>query len=141
MSNSTDFLAPIRDALIYYPVLVALPVGVLGNIFSLYIYTRPNLNKKTNTGFLYAWLCIFNLIFMLYFVFVLRATNSLFAYSLFGYWVFLPCGLMTYFLRIIFCLVPWMQVIISFDRFFLVVYPHKSRILTKKVKLIYPIHQ
>ena len=122
-------LSTIANTIMYYPVLVALPIGIIGNVFSLFIYTRPNLNKKTNTGFLYAIMCILNLIFMLYFVLVFQSNN------LFKYTVTLPCGVVTYLLRVTFCLVPWMQVIISFDRFIMVVYPHKKS-LSKKVLLI-----
>ena len=120
-------LSTIANTIMYYPVLVALPIGILGNVFSFFIYTRPNLNKKTNTGFLYGLLCILNIIFMLYFVLVFQSSN------LFKYTVTLPCGLVTYLLRITFCLVPWMQVIISFDRFIVVVYPLRKKFMSKKV--------
>ena len=120
-------LSTIANTIMYYPVLVALPIGIIGNVFSFFIYTRPNLNKKTNTGFLYGLLCILNIIFMLYFVLVFQSSN------LFKYTVTLPCGLVTYLLRITFCLVPWMQVIISFDRFIVVVYPLRKKFMSKKV--------
>ena len=128
MSNQyIAYLNSVADIITYYPLLVALPIGIIGNVFSFYIYTRPNLNKKTNTGFLYASLCIANLIFMLYFVLVFQSN------SLFNYTVTLPCGVMSYLLRITFCFAPWMQVIISFDRFIVVVYPHKKKLMSKKV--------
>ena len=129
MSNQyITYLNSVADAITYYPLLIALPIGLVGNVFSFYIYTRPNLNKNTNTGFLYAWLCIANIVFMLYFTLVFQAD------SLFSYTVSLPCGMVTYLLRICFCLVPWMQVIISFDRLIAVVYPHKKKFMSKKVK-------
>ena len=124
-----NYLNTVANTIVYYPVLVALPIGIIGNVFSFFIYTRPNLNKKTNTGFLYALMSILNTIFMLYFVLVFQSRN------LFSYTVTLPCGVVTYLLRITFCLVPWMQVIISFDRFMMVIYPHKKN-LSKKVLLI-----
>ena len=127
MSQYVDYLNTLSNSILHYPVLVTLPIGIIGNVFSLYIYTRPNLNKKTNTGFLYAVLCILNIIFMLYAVFVFRSNE------MFGYIVILPCGVVNYLLRITFCFVPWMQVIISFDRFILVVYPLRKNILSKKV--------
>jgi hypothetical protein len=116
MSQYIDYLNTLSNEILHYPVLVTLPIGIIGNVFSFYIYTRPNLNKNTNTGFLYASLCIVSLLFMLYFVLVFRSN------SLFNYTVTLPCGVVTYLLRITFCLVPWMQVIISFDRFMMVIY-------------------
>lgn len=120
-------LNSVASTILYYPLLVALPIGVLGNVLSFYIYTRPNLNKKTNTGFLYAWLCLLNLIFMLFFVLVSQS------FTLFDYRISLPCGMANYLLRLISCFVPWMQVIISFDRFISVIYPLKKHIITKKV--------
>ena len=122
-----NYLNSIAPQIIEYPVLVTLPIGIIGNMFSFFIYTRPNLNKKTNTGFLYALLCILNIIFMLHFVFVSRPS------SLFNYAVNLPCGVANYLIRITFCFVPWMQVIISFDRLIAVVFPHKKKYMSKKV--------
>ena len=127
MSQYVDYLNTVSNSILHYPVLVTLPIGIIGNVFSFFIYTRPNLNKKTNTGFLYASLCIANLLFMLYFVLVFQSN------ILFNYTVILPCGVVTYLLRISFCLAPWMQVIISFDRFIAVVYPHKQKQMSKKV--------
>ena len=115
------------NTILYYPFLVTFPIGIVCNVFSFYIYTRPNLNKKTNTGFLYAWLCLLNIFFILYYVFVSQSG------SLFGYTVTLPCGLVIYLYRIAFCLIPWMQVIISFDRFIVVMYPLKKHVMSKKV--------
>ena len=127
-SQYINYLNSIGNTVLYYPVLVTLPIGLIGNVFSFYIFTRPNCNKKTNTGFLYAILCLLNLLFMLYFVFVLRSAN------LFRYTVSLPCGLLQYLLRLAFCFAPWMQVIICLDRFIVVVYPLKKHIMSKKVK-------
>jgi hypothetical protein len=121
-------LNSVASTVLYYPLLVALPIGVLGNVLSFYIYTRPNLNKKTNTGFLYAWLCLLNLIFMLYFVLVSQS------FTLFNYRISLPCGVANYLLRLTSCFVPWMQVIISFYRFISVIYPLKKLLITKKVR-------
>jgi len=121
-------LNSVASTILYYPLLVAIPIGVIGNVLSFYIYTRPNLNKKTNTGFLYAWLCLLNLIFMLYFVLVSQSS------TLFDYRISLPCGVANYLLRLISCFVPWMQVIISFDRFISVIYPLKKHLITKKVR-------
>ena len=122
-----SYLNSVAINILYYPILVTLPIGIIGNVFSFFVYTRANLNKKTNTGFLYAFLCIVNFIFMLYVILVFQST------ILFGYTVTLPCGVLNYLLRITFCLVPWMQVIISFDRFMVVVFPLKQNIMSKKV--------
>lgn len=118
------------NSIVYYSTIITLPIGIIGNLFSFYIYTRPNLNKKTNTGFIFAWFCLLNLVLILYFSFVFRSS------SLFGYNVTLPtpCSLryIVYMLRSIWCCVPWIQVLASFDRFIFVVYPLKKHVMSKK---------
>ena len=126
-SDYISYLGSVSNAILYYPILISLPLGLLSNLFSIFIYTRPNLNKKTNTGFLFAFLCLLNICFMLGFVLFNRSKN------LFGFTFYLSCGINSYIFRMAFCLVPWMQVIISFDRFISVVYPLKKQIMSKKV--------
>ena len=126
-SDDVNYLNSVGNTILYYPVLATLPIGLVGNLFGLFIYIRPNLNKKTNTGFLYACLCVLNLVFMLHFVLVFQSG------WLFGYTVRMPCGLSMFLFRSSLCLVPWTQVIISFDRFISVVYPRKVSIMSKKV--------
>lgn len=130
MSSQVNYINSITNSVVYYSTIITLPIGIIGNLFSFYIYTRPNLNKKTNTGFIFAWFCLLNLALILYFSFVFRSS------SLFGYTVNLPtpCSsyYTTYILRSIWCLVPWIQVLASFDRFIFVVYPLKKHIMSKK---------
>lgn len=126
-ANYIKYLNSVANTVLYYPVLISLPIVIIGNLFSFFIYTRPNLNKKTNTGFLFAWLCLLNICFMLIIVLINLSK------SLFGFQANLPCGLSSYIFRMGYCLVPWMHVIISFDRFISVVFPIKMRIMSKKV--------
>lgn len=126
-SGYINFLNSVANTIYYYPIIIGLPIGIIGDVFSFYIYTRPNLNKKTNTGFLFAFLCLLNICFMLGFVLFNRSKN------LFGFTFYLSCGINSYIFRLAFCLVPWMQVIISFDRFISVVFPLKKQIMSKKV--------
>lgn len=134
MSNITDYLNyvnylnSVRDSVTYYPTLITLPVGLIGNIISIFTFSRPNLNKKTNSGFLYIWLCAFNLCLILYFTFVFEST------ILFDYSVSFPCGVSNYLFRSIWCFVPWMQVIICVDRFIVVFFPIKKALMSKKVR-------
>lgn len=129
MSNSQYlyYLNYVQNSVIYYTVLATLPIGILGNILSMYVYTRPKLNRKTNTGFLYKWLCAFNLILILYFTFVFQS------FEIFGYTISLPCGLNTYLVRVVWCIVPWMQTIICFDRFVMIVFPQRKKTMSQKV--------
>lgn len=132
-SNQTDMalfvsnINSISNTISYYYLWVIIPLGLIGNLISFYLYTRPNLNKRNNTGFLYACLCVLNMISILYYAFITRS-SVLFGYSTFQQ----PCGLNSYFRRLVFNSIPWMQVIITFDRFISVFYP-TIQFLNKKV--------
>ena len=111
----------------YYFLFAVIPIGLLGNLISLLIFTRPNLNKKTNTGFLYSILCIVNIFTIADFVFIENPLRFL------NYSVKLHCHLDTFFQKSLLYLLSWMQVLICFDRFLLVIYPVKSKKMAKKV--------
>lgn len=129
-SDYVGLLNSLSDKFTFYFLVVTLPIGLIGNLISLFIYSRPNLNRKTNTGFLYAWLCVANLAAIAWFTFVYRS-NLLFNYS-----VDLPCGLRNYLRRIILSSIPWMQALISFDRFIAVVFPKHQRFMSQKVSRV-----
>ena len=122
-----DYLNKVTKNLFFYCLISTIPIGLVGNLVSFYVYTRPNLNKKTNTGFLYAYSCLFNLIFVLYYGLVFRSN------LLFNYTINIPCGLNLYLFRVTWCIVPWIQVWISFDRFMVVIFPLKTTLMSKKV--------
>jgi hypothetical protein len=134
-SNSTkeyiDYLKYMTNAVVYYPTLLIISVGILGNLFSIYIYSRPNLNKRTNTGVLYACFCFLNIVLILYFSFLFRP-QYIFNYKIAEK---IPCGMPNYFLRVIWSSITWMLVFISFDRFIAVVFPLHKHIMRKKVQL------
>lgn len=121
------YLNSVSNSISYYYLWITFPPGILGNLIALYIYTRPNLNRKTNTGFLYAWLSIFNLLSIFQYTILTRSN------VLFGFGVNLPCGVTNYIRRSIFNLISWMQVFISFDRLMAVVFPTSAKFMSKKV--------
>lgn len=53
---SSQFYDP--NKIFFYFYLVTVPIGLSENILSILIFIRPVLNKNTNTGRLYALLCI-----------------------------------------------------------------------------------
>lgn len=132
-NNTTDLnnyianLKTISNTISFYFMVITAPVGIIGNIVSLYIYTKPALNKKTNVGFLYGWLCILDLISICNYVFITRSS------VVFGYSVSMPCGLDNYTRRTAFNVTSWMQAFISFDRFVAVMFPTKIEFMKKKV--------
>ena len=112
----------------YYFQLTIFSTGLIGNLASLLIFIRPNLNKKTNTGILYITICTINLVY-----FINNFIDN--CRSLFDCNIQLPNETFTFIQNSLPDLLTWMQVLISFDRFIMVVFPIKN-ILTKKVFLI-----
>ena len=101
--------------------------GIVGNVISLFIFSRPCLNRKTNSGKLYAFLCGISLILIVYNM-AGRKLDKTFAFKLclpFDTQVFINIILLQYW--------SWIQVLITFDRFVGVFYPVKGvRIMAKK---------
>ena len=112
-----------------YVHAVVIPIGIFGNFISLMIFTRPNLNKKTNTGFLYSILCIINILTLFEFGFISQPLTFL------NYRIHLHCNLEPFISNSLVYSLSWMQVLISFDRFLLVIFPLK-KFMAKKVDLI-----
>jgi ABC-type Mn2+/Zn2+ transport system permease subunit len=130
INNSIEIIFTRIHLYLSYVILV---FGIFGNIISLFIFTRTNLNKKTNTGILYTLLCVLNLLTYI--------NSSLFGnYSvyLFGNKALLlnpqfPCKIEFFTENSLKELLSWLQVLICFDRFILVIYPTKAYIMRKKV--------
>lgn len=120
-------LNAVSDSLGYYYLIITLPVGIIGNLASIFIYTRPALNKKTNTGFLFTWLCILNICSIFNYIFITKSS------LIFNYSVSAPCGVLTYIRRTAFNITSWMEALISFDRFMAVVFPNKIKLMRNKV--------
>ena len=132
MSSQNDYvvyLNSISTQITYYGLWIIFPTCIVGNLVSLFIYTRPNLNKKTNTGFLYSTLCTLNLVSVIYYSLVYRSS------VLFKYTVSWPCGVDGYVRRTALNSITWIQVVICLDRFIAVVFPRKRNLMRKKVLL------
>ena len=125
-SDYISYLSSLSDRMEYYFLMIVIPTGLVGNLISIFIYSRPSLNKNTNIGLLYIWLCIINIVSLLYYAFVNRSGH------LFNYTVSLPCGFDLFIRRNCNNSVSWMQVLIAFDRFVAVIYP-KKLFMRKKV--------
>ena len=120
-------LAKISEKINFYTLILAISIGIPGNIISILIFVKPCLNNKTNTGLLYTLLCLLNLISILFKVLV-KNPNMIFNYNIQLY-------LKTeQFIEIILLqFVAWSQVLITFDRFIAVMSPIKGvRIMSKR---------
>lgn len=115
----------------YYLILIE-AIGIFGNFIALTIFTRPSLNKKTNTGLLYTILCLFNVATFIEDMFA--GPNSK---KIFSYFIILPCNMEPFIKSSLSQILSWIQVVISFERFFQVIYPNKADIFRKKVFQIF----
>ena len=118
------------NTICYYMQFVVIPGGLIANLVSIFIFTRPNLNQKTNTGFLYTILCILNIVKILFrTVFKQWERFVEFRFNLhFNSEYFID--------NVILQTLSWSQALISFDRFISVFSPIKGvRILSKKCVL------
>lgn len=116
--NFITYLNKLSNTLSYYFFMTIIPTGVILNVVSLYIFTRPRLNK-TNMGYLLSILSIWHNVTLIFYVFVARPT-TLFSYSINS------CGFFTFLRRSIFNFSSWIQVLISIERYLNVYYSFKT---------------
>ena len=113
-----------------YSVTTIISIGIIGNLISLVIFTRPCFNSNTNTSKLYALLCVVNLVAFVY-VMIVRDPKIFYLYRV--QW---PFGTEHFIEIILLQTMAWIKVMISFDRFVSVVFPVKGyRIMLKKMVL------
>ena len=114
----------------YYIKLVTIPIGLIGNLVSIFIFTRRSLNQRTNTGFLYTILCILNLFRILYKT-IFKHWNMVDRFT-----ISLHFGIEYLIENLILQFLSWMQAFIGFDRFIVVFSPIKGvRTMNKKLVL------
>ena len=128
MMDMPVHINPLAQALIYFQMATC-PIGVIGNLISLLVFIR--LDKKSqsnsNTSFIYCVLCVLNVTITIEANFVRKAGLILVPY------IELPCQMETFIRMSLFDSITWMQVLITFDRFILVMFPAKVKIISKRV--------
>ena len=125
--SNVKLIALISQKFVYYLSILSLSIGIPGNIISILIFIKPCLNKRTNTGFLYTFLCTLNLIAILYNALVKNSTIY------FHREIRLPFSSNLFIENILLQFLSWLQVLITFDRFIAVVFPIKGvRIMSKR---------
>ena len=132
-NNSNDTTFAVDDKLKYYFQMVTISTGIFGNIISFIIFTRPHLIRRNNTGFLYAILSVLNVLTILEYDFYLYSNYLSFLFKK----MMDPCYVEVFVRACLNDSLVWMQVLVSFDRFILIIFPRKAQILAKRVRYSY----
>ena len=131
-SSEFQFLPSFSYKPVVFIVLSNLPkylmsFGIVGNVISLFVFTRPCLNNKTNSGKLYAFICLLSLILIVY------EMSSRNLENFYEFKLRLPRNTQSFIDMILLQYWSWIQALITFDRFVIVFYPVKGfRIMSKK---------
>ena len=118
--NKINFLELVMD---YCFTILALPLGALLNIIAAFIFRRRNLNK-TNMGFFYFWISVFNAFTLLFYLFVVESDLFL-DYDL-STVNDVSCKVVFLIKRATRPLVPWFLVLLSLERFVSLKFRNKS---------------
>ncbi len=121
------------NAINNYLSLTVFPIGILLNAFSLYIFSRPRLNK-TNMGILNRWQLVIDIFLLAASAFVYRHHTILFPTSFYLY-SSTTCGLLTFMRRFTLHSSSWMTTFIAFDRFLYVHVSRNLKFMKSRIKL------
>jgi hypothetical protein len=126
-----NYLNSLSQQISYYFTITFPFVGIVLNSFSIYIFTRPALNK-TNMGLLYLMQNVFLVVYLLLLVFVLRS----FVLGYNAVTVNFTCSVATFLRRYLVVSADWISTFITFDRFKSVCYPNRLMFLSKKRNIL-----
>ena len=104
-------------------IMIIFPIGVTLNILQLYVFSKKQLNLKTNMGSMHALLSLFNVIALVNSIFI-RQLLPIFKINLKEYTNF-GCKLMNFIQRFSLDLPSFQQVLISFMFFMSIKFPMK----------------
>ena len=128
----STYLNDLGNKIDYYFALVTIPIGIIFNTISVFIFLRKNLNK-TNMGFFNFCLSISNSFTLIYFIFV-SDSKILFNYDLTNKNDVL-CRIILFARRVLREISPWIEVLITFDRLIYVKFPTRFKFMHKKLIL------
>ena len=126
------YLNDLGNKIDYYFALITIPIGIIFNTLSVFIFLRKNLNK-TNMGFFNFCLSISNSFTLIYFIFV-SDSKIFFNYDLKIKHDVL-CRIIPFIRRVIREVSPWIEVLITFDRLIYVKFPTRFKFMHKKLIL------
>jgi hypothetical protein len=126
-------LKELSDQISFYYIVICLPIGILLDVFSIYIFSKRSL-QKTNMGFLFVCKLSIDIILMVSYIFLLRS-QLLFNVDIKTY-SNLACSLFSFYRRYILHISGFMTVFISFDRFVYIHYSGKFSCMQDRKKLV-----
>ena len=127
------YLTNLFDTVDYWFLILTVPLGIILNLFSIYVFSRPNLNKTT-MGFFYMNLSGWTAAVLIYFFFVQNSAKTM-KYDISKHTSF-GCALYMFIRRVIREVPPWIEVLITFDRYIAVCHPTKLKFLKNKLVLL-----
>ena len=117
----------------FYFSVTTMPLGIVLNMITLLIFNRDKLNKKTNIGFLYSLLCLYNMIALL---------NQL-IFNIIEYYHInlidesdLTCKILSVWSTVIIQLPSFQLVLISIDLYTSISYSQKVNFFKKKCLIL-----
>jgi hypothetical protein len=71
-------LTDVSNKISFYYIICCMPIGILLNIFSIYVFSRRNL-QKTNMGFLFASKLGIDIVLMLSYIFIFKYCSYIYS--------------------------------------------------------------
>lgn len=140
IGNRIVYLKQINTDMNNYFVIVALLVGLPGNLFSAFIFARliARHNKtKNNMGLLYATLCLIDFTSIAWILLVDKGYLTAYFGVSFASLGHSFCPLSTFMRRACLHFSSWMAVLITFDRYLFVFHPSRlKRLRNRKLGLV-----
>ncbi len=127
------YLTNLFDTIDYWFLVLTVPLGIVLNLVAIYVFSRPNLNKTT-MGFFYMNLSGWTAAVLCYFFFVQNSAKTM-KYELSKLTPF-GCSIYMLIRRVIREVPPWIEVLITFDRYIAVCHPTKLKFMKNKLVLL-----
>jgi hypothetical protein len=128
-----DLLNNIYNTLLFYYLIIPMPVGIVSNMMAIYIFTRPNLNK-TAMGTYSSFIGCGNILALIFFIFIQNSQLTLGVNMLNTSDP--ACRMVYLFRRVIREIAPMVETLLTVDRSIVVFFPTKFTFLQKKLVIL-----
>ena len=137
--NEKSYIAytvKIANDIVFYLSITCLPIGIISNLFSIFIFTRKNF-RKNKMSHLSCWIILFDTASVIvgFTLTVFLPIIGVDLYKKSGY----SCMILTYIRRILAQSASWSQAFCTFDRFLSIKYINQIDLLKKKGRNLFII--